>query len=71
MQTRATNGAPMYAEANKFIEQCAHSEWGAWDLFPAGEWTNVDHVTEFSDCFYKRVRAILIYWWPTLHLPKK
>jgi hypothetical protein len=53
MQTRATNGAPMYAEANKFIEQCAHSEWGAWDLFPAGEWTNVDHVTEFSDCFYK------------------
>lgn len=53
MDKRAEHGAELYVEANKFLEQCSHSEWGAWDLFPAGDWTLGNHVTEFSDCVYK------------------
>ncbi|MBO74484.1 MAG: hypothetical protein CMD33_04335 [Flavobacteriales bacterium] len=53
MDIRSTNGDEMYAEANKFIEQCAHSDWGAWVLVQAGDFTNEDHLTEFSDCVYK------------------
>ena len=53
MDKRAEHGAELYAEANKFLEQCSHSEWGAWELFPAEDWTLGNHVTEFSDCFYK------------------
>ena len=54
MDKRAEYGAELYVEADKFLEQCAHSEWGMWELFPAeGEWTLDNHVTEFSDCVYK------------------
>ena len=53
MDIRATNGAEMYAEANKFIEQCSHSDWGAWNVLQAGDFTNANHLTEFSDCVYK------------------
>ena len=53
MDKRAEHGAELYVEANKFLEQCSHSEWGAWELFPAEDWTLGNHVTEFSDCFYK------------------
>ena len=53
MDKRAEHGADLYVEANKFLEQCSHSEWGAWELFPAEDWTLGNHVTEFSDCFYK------------------
>jgi len=53
MDIRASNGNSMYAEANKFLEQCAHSEWGAWEILAGGDWTNGSHITEFSDCFYK------------------
>ena len=49
----ATNGDEMYAEANKFLEQCAHSDWGGWVLVQAGDFTNGDHLTEFADCVYK------------------
>jgi hypothetical protein len=52
MDIRARNGAPMYAQSDTFLEQCAHSEWGAWDVFSAGNWTKEHHVTEFADCFY-------------------
>ena len=53
MDKRAELGAALYVESNKFLEQCSHSEWGAWDLFPADDWTLGNHVTEFSDCVYK------------------
>ena len=53
MDKRAEHGAELYTEANKFLEQCSHSEWGAWEVFPAEDWTLGNHVTEFSDCFYK------------------
>ncbi len=53
MDIRARDGAEMYAEANKFIEQCSHSDWGAWVLLQAGDFTNDNHLTEFSDCVYK------------------
>ena len=53
MDIRAKNGTEMYAAANKFIEQCSHSDWGAWVLLQAGDFTNQNHLTEFSDCNYK------------------
>lgn len=53
MDIRATNGSSIYEEANEFLEQCAHSEWGAWELLAGGDWTKSNHITEFSDCFYK------------------
>ena len=53
MDIRATNGSSIYKEANEFLEQCAHSEWGAWELLAGGDWTKSNHITEFSDCFYK------------------
>ena len=53
MDIRSTNGDEMYAEANKFLEQCAHSDWGAWNLVQADDFTNGDHLTEFADCVYK------------------
>ena len=53
LDKRAEHGAELFVEANKFLEQCSHSEWGAWDVLPANNWTLGDHVTEFSDCFYQ------------------
>ena len=50
---RGLDGEEMYAEANKFLENCAHSDWGAWVLVQAGDFTNDNHLTEFSDCVYK------------------
>ena len=47
MDKRAEFGAALYVESNKLLEQCSHSEWGAWDLFPADDWTLGNHVTEF------------------------
>ena len=57
MDTRSENGENMYAEANKFLENCAHSEWGAWVLVQAGDFTYDNHLTEFSDCVYKDGRG--------------
>ncbi len=56
-------------EANKFLEQCSHSEWGAWDVFPANEWTMGDHVTEFSDCFYQNADLGVGQLWPRAGAP--
>jgi hypothetical protein len=53
LDKRAEHGAELFVEANKFLEQCSHSEWGAWDVLPANDWTLGDHITEFSDCFYR------------------
>ena len=57
MDIRSANGDEMYAEANKFIEDCAHSDWGAWVLVQAGDFTNGNHLTEFSDCVYKEGKS--------------
>ena len=43
----------MYAEANKFLENCAHSDWGAWVLVDGVDFATQNHLTEFSDCVYK------------------
>ena len=53
MDIRSTNGDEMYAEANKFLENCAHSDWGAWVLVDGVDFTTQNHLTEFSDCVYK------------------
>ena len=53
MDIRSTNGDEMYAEANKFLENCAHSDWGAWVLVDGVGFTTQNHLTEFSDCVYK------------------
>jgi hypothetical protein len=53
MDIRSTNGDEIYAEANKFLENCAHSDWGAWVLVDGVDFTTQNHLTEFSDCVYK------------------
>ena len=53
MDIRSTNGDEMYAEANKFLENCAHSDWGAWVLVDGVDFATQNHLTEFSDCVYK------------------
>ena len=52
MDIRSTNGDEMYAEANKFLENCAHSDWGL-GCCGSVDFTTQNHLTEFSDCVYK------------------